>query len=263
MSKNRLLEVYELTREFKTRIDGRRTNYIKAVDDVSFELESGESLGITGRSGSGKTTLVRLITGVLPPNYGRILYSGIDMFRCSVEERKRIRRKLGVVYQDPVTSVDPRMQIADIIAEPLVHHLQMKGNNLEKRIGALFDSVELSRLYSLRYPHQLSIGELQRVCIARALALEPELVLFDEATSAIDSINQQKLVDLILALRAKFALSYIYVSHNLALLAVICDSILVMERGRIVERGRLAEVLRNPSHRSTQELVESIPRFPM
>lgn len=237
----------------------RVTDVTKAVDDVSFTLKQGEALGIVGESGSGKTTVGRCITRVYDPNAGLIDYSGQNLVTASAEQLRHTRRQVRMIFQDPFASLNPRMTIKQIIGEPLVVNKIAKGQELEDRVAKLLSDVGLDPAMMERYPHAFSGGQRQRIVIARAIALDPKLVIADEPTSALDVSIRTQVLDLMLKLQAEMGLSFIFISHDMAVIRYFCDRVAVMYRGKIVEIGETEQIIKDPQHPYTKALLSSVP----
>ncbi|MFJ6071108.1 ATP-binding cassette domain-containing protein [Streptomyces sp. NPDC093065] len=253
-----LLQLDGLRKEF----GGRRTNV--AVDDVSLDVHEGETLALVGESGCGKTTLTRLLLGLLEPTAGSVRFDGQDLATLSAAQLRGVRREMQVVLQDPYSSMNPRMRITDIVAEPLVtHEPEARGRRARartrERVGELLDAVGLDAGIQDRYPHEFSGGQRQRVSIARALALHPRLLVLDEPTSALDVSVQATVLDLLADLQQRLGLTYVFVSHNLAVVAQVADRVAVMSRGSLVEVGEASAVLRAPRHPYTRQLLDAVP----
>ncbi|WP_255945810.1 ATP-binding cassette domain-containing protein [Streptomyces odontomachi] len=253
-----LVELTGLRKEFGGAAGG------VAVDDVSLTVHEGETLALVGESGCGKTTLTRLLLRLLTPTAGRVSFAGRDLATLSPEELRRLRRQMQVVLQDPYSSMNPRWRIADIVAEPLVtHDPAARGRRgragTRRRVGELLEAVGLTAQMQDRYPHEFSGGQRQRVSIARALALEPRLVVLDEPTSALDVSVQARILDLLAELQQRHGLTYVFVSHNLAVVQQVADRVAVMRRGRIVEVGDAAQVFHAPRHPYTRQLLDAVP----
>ncbi|MFC9111804.1 MULTISPECIES: ATP-binding cassette domain-containing protein [Streptomyces] len=253
-----LLELRGLRKEF----GGRRTNV--AVDDVSLDVHEGETLALVGESGCGKTTLTRLLLGLLEPTAGSVSFGGQDLATLTAAELRGTRRQMQVVLQDPYSSMNPRMRITDIVAEPLVtHDPEARGRRARartrQRVGELLEAVGLDAGIQDRYPHEFSGGQRQRISIARALALHPRMLVLDEPTSALDVSVQATVLDLLADLQQRLGLTYVFVSHNLAVVAQVADRVAVMSRGRLVEVGETAAVLRTPRHPYTRQLFDAVP----
>ncbi|MFI9467286.1 ATP-binding cassette domain-containing protein [Streptomyces sp. NPDC052492] len=253
-----LLELRGLRKEF----GGRGTNI--AVDDVSLDVHEGETLALVGESGCGKTTLTRLLLGLLEPTAGSVRFGGQDLATLTAAELRGTRRQMQVVLQDPYSSMNPRMRITDIVAEPLVtHDPEARGRRARartrQRVGELLEAVGLDAGIQDRYPHEFSGGQRQRISIARALALHPRMLVLDEPTSALDVSVQATVLDLLADLQQRLGLTYVFVSHNLAVVAQVADRVAVMSRGRLVEVGETAAVLRTPRHPYTRQLLDAVP----
>ena len=238
-------------------LSGRR-NAVKAVKDVSFELRSGQTLGVVGESGSGKTTVSRIVTRLLEADSGSVNLGGTDLLSCSARQMRAHRKRIQVIFQDPMASLNPRKRVIDLIAQgPIVH-----GENPAKaraRARDLLALVELSPAAADRFPHEFSGGQRQRIGIARALALEPKVIVADEPVSALDVSVQAQVLKLLVELRDKMQLSLLFVTHDLRVAAQLCDNVIVMQSGAIVESGPTAEVFANPQHAYTRKLMNSIP----
>jgi peptide/nickel transport system ATP-binding protein/oligopeptide transport system ATP-binding protein len=253
-----LLELTGLRKEF----GGRHATV--AVDDVSLTLGEGETLALVGESGCGKTTLTRLLLRLERPTAGSVHFDGQDLAALGPAELRRLRRRIQVVLQDPYSSMNPRLTIARIVAEPMVtHDPEARGRRgrgyVRERVAALLESVGLDPSIQDRYPHEFSGGQRQRVSIARALAVEPRLIVLDEPTSALDVSVQARILDLLAELQQRRGLAYFFVSHNLAVVQQVADRIAVMRRGRLVEVGEAAQVLREPRHAYTRQLLDAVP----
>lgn len=231
----------------------------RAVTDFSLEIFPGEIVGLVGESGSGKTTVGRAAIGLLPTVEGRIEIVGRDMTKPTPQELREIRRHTGIVFQDPVSSLNPRLPIGESIGEPLFLAGDAKGAELDKRVEDLLDSVELPRSYRNRYPHELSGGQRQRVGIARALALTPDLLIADEPTSALDVSVQARFLDLLQDLQDKLKFACLFISHDLAVVDILSHRIAVMQNGRLIEVGPRDQILKNPREDYTKRLISSVP----
>ena len=255
-----ILEVRDLQLHF-----GSAKAPIKAVDGVSLQVMPGESLGIVGESGSGKTTMGRCLLRVYEPNAGSIAYrradgSVVDMVTADKRTLKDCRREIRMIFQDPVGSLNPRMTVAQIVGEPLLVNNLAKGKELDERVAELLQSVGLEPAWRERYPHAFSGGQRQRIGIARALALNPRLIVADEATSALDVSLRSQMLDLLLNLQDKLGLSFIFISHDIAVIRYFCDRVAVMYRGKVVETGETNQVCDAPTHAYTQALLSAIPQ---
>jgi peptide/nickel transport system ATP-binding protein len=259
-----LLEVKNLTKRFATRKRsflgaGGASGEFLAVDDVSFEVGPGECLGIVGESGCGKTTTARMILRSITPHAGRILFKGHEVLTFKGDELFKYRRKVQFVFQDPFSSLNPRMTAYDIVSEPLVVHGIGDEEERFARVKEMMGLVGLDVRHLRRYPHSFSGGQRQRIGIARALALGPELLICDEPVSALDVSVQAQVLNLLADLRAALGLAYIFISHNLAVVNYVADRIAVMCAGRIVELAPAAELFRNPVHPYTRALLAAVP----
>ncbi|MFD8004756.1 ABC transporter ATP-binding protein [Streptomyces mirabilis] len=252
-----LVKHYPLTRGilFKKQIGA-----VRAVDGVDFELAAGETLGIVGESGCGKSTVARMLVNLEKPTDGTIKYKGEDITKLSGRALKAVRRNIQMVFQDPYTSLNPRMTVGDIIGEPYEIHPEVapKGDR-RRRVQDLLDVVGLNPEYINRYPHQFSGGQRQRIGIARGLALRPEIIVADEPVSALDVSVQAQVINLMERLQDEFDLSYVFIAHDLSIVRHISDRVGVMYLGRIVETGRDAEIYDHPTHPYTQALLSAVP----
>jgi len=256
-----LLEVKNLVKHFPvTRgLLGRAAGVVRAVDDVSFHLEKDEVLGLVGESGCGKTTTGRCVLRLIEPTSGSVRVNGEDVLSMKGPALKKLRRNLQVVFQDPMSSLNPRMTVRDIVAEPLIIHNIARGSALNEKTAALLDEVGLPRTALNRYPHEFSGGQRQRVGIARALALRPELIIADEPVSALDVSVQAQIINLLTDLKKEHGLSYLFIAHNLAVVRHISDRIAVMYLGKIVEEGTSDAVCNSPGHPYTRALLSAVP----
>ncbi|GGG02862.1 ABC transporter ATP-binding protein [Paenibacillus albidus] len=232
---------------------------IKAVDGVSFQVLPGETLGIVGESGCGKSTTGQMITRLLEPTEGEILFEGRDLTALSEEETRKVRRDLQFVFQDPYSSLNPRMKVFDIVAEPLQVHGLAKGEELRKEVFRLLETVGLGPHLADRHPHEFSGGQRQRIGIARALAMKPKLIVCDEPVSALDVSIQAQILNLLKDLQQQFQLTYIFIAHGLPSVKHISDRIAVMYLGKIVELTSREELFARPLHPYTEALLEAVP----
>ncbi|MEH7010001.1 dipeptide ABC transporter ATP-binding protein [Neobacillus niacini] len=233
---------------------------VKAVDGVSFEVYRGETLGIVGESGCGKSTMARLINQLIRPSEGSVEFKGQDLATLGTKEIRASRKSIQMVFQNPYASLDPRKTIKQLLAEPLeIHHVGTKQSQKE-RVYELLDVVGLSSYHADRYPHEFSGGQRQRINIARALALNPDVIICDEPVSALDVSVQAQVINLLKDLQKKFDLTYIFISHDLNVVRYMCDRIAVMYLGKIVEIGRYDEIYENPLHPYTKALLSAVPK---
>jgi oligopeptide/dipeptide ABC transporter ATP-binding protein len=252
-----LLKVTDLEVHFNTsRRKGR--NVIRAVDGVSFEIRRGESLGLIGESGSGKSTVGRAVLGIYKPTSGAITFDGIELSTLGRHELRQLRRRLQIIFQDPYSSLDPRMRVGSTIEEPLIAHQEGSSQERSQRSTSLLNDVGLPAQAARSYPHELSGGQRQRVAIARALALQPELIVADEVISALDVSVQAQILTLLKKLKDERGLAYLFISHDLAVVANICDRIVVMYAGKIVEEVSPKDVLADPCHPYTVALMSAV-----
>lgn len=258
-----LMEVKNLSKHFplKTGLFGGVKSWVKAVDDVSFKVYRGRTLGLVGESGCGKTTLGRTILRLVEPTMGQIIYNGVDITKLSGEELRAMRRKIQIIFQDPYASLNPRMTVGAAIMEPMVIH-KLGANKAERleMAGRLMEKVGLSRNMLNRYPHEFSGGQRQRICIARALAVEPEFIICDESVSALDVSIQAQILNLLLDLQEELNLTYIFISHDLSVVKFISDELAVMNNGKIVEMADAVSIYKNPKDDYTKKLLSAIPR---
>src|SRR4030081_3359945 len=232
---------------------------VKAVEKVSLEIYPGETVGLVGEAGCGKSTLGRVITQLLPLTSGNIFFDGVDLTKLSGEKLRQYRRQLQMIFQDPYSSLDPRMTVGDIIAEPLENFGLLRGRAKDTRVQELLRIVGLNPYFNNRYPHEFSGGQRQRIGIARALALNPKLIVCDEPVSALDVSIQAQVINLLMDLQRDLGLSYLFISHNLAVVEHISHRIAVMYLGRIVETADKATLFTRPGHPYTEALLSAIP----
>lgn len=261
-----LLQVRSLCKHFPIKGKGflsRRIGAVKAVDDVSFDLQAGETLGLVGESGSGKTTCARSILRALQPTGGEVILhtngSSVDLARLTERELKPLRTRMQMIFQDPFASLNPRMTVGDIVAEPLVIHRLARGKELEDRVVDMLVKVGLKSEHRQRYPHAFSGGQRQRIGIARALIMRPSFVVADEAVSALDVSVQAQVINLLSDLQEEFGLTYLFVAHDLSVVKHICDRVAVMYAGRIVELAETDALFENPRHPYTRMLLSAVP----
>ncbi len=240
-------------------ITSRTVGHVHAVDGVSFHLEKGETLGIVGESGCGKTTVGMGLMGLTSPTGGRVLFEGRDMALLSNKELRSLRRKMQLIFQDPFSSLNPRMTVNQILGDPMDVHTIFTGKKREDRLAFLLETVGLSPEQGRRYPHEFSGGQRQRIGIARALALDPVVIIGDEPVSALDVSIQAQIINLLMDLRRDFNLSLVIISHDLAVIEYLCDRILVMYLGKIIEEAPYSELYNTPRHPYTQALLSAAP----
>ena len=257
-----ILRVKNLSVHFPAgkNIFGKSSGVFKAVDDISFSVAGGETLGLVGESGCGKTTLGRAILQLLPITSGEILLRGENIAKIKPSVLRRMRKDLQIVFQDPYGSLDPRITIGNAILEPLsIHGLFNNNKQRREKVMALLEKVSLPTDHFNRYPHQFSGGQRQRICIARALATDPSFLIFDESVSALDASVQAQVLNLLNDLKEEFGFTAIFISHDLSVVHYICNRIMVMNRGKIIEEGDADQVFYNPQHEYTQKLIQAIP----
>lgn len=250
-----LLEVKNLKKYF----DSPDKKVVKAVDDVSFEIYKGETLGLVGESGSGKSTIGRTIMGIYEPTSGEVKFRGKNVHRLNSMQRKEFNKNAQMIFQDPYSSLDPRMTVGDIIAEGIDVHNLLKGEERARRIEDLLEQVGLDKEFKNRLPHEFSGGQRQRVSIARALALNPEFIVCDEAISALDVSVQAQVVNLLRELQEQYNLTYLFIAHDLSMVRYISDRVVVLYHGRVVELADSDELYSNPIHSYTKSLLSAIP----
>lgn len=248
---------YVIARDFRGRIKAEK----EAVKDISFDLYPGETLGLVGGSGCGKTTLGRTILNLIQATSGEILYKGFDIRKLDRKGQRALRKEIQIIFQDPYSSLNPRMTIGDAIIEPMtVHHLGKDRKDRKQKAYELLKKVGLEEKHFERYPHEFSGGQRQRICIARTLAVEPEFIICDESVSALDVSVQAQVLNLLNELKKEYGFTYIFISHDLSVVKFMSDRIIVMEQGEMIEIGEADEVYNNPKSAVTQELIESVPK---
>jgi oligopeptide/dipeptide ABC transporter ATP-binding protein len=256
-----LLSVENLKVHFpiKKGILGKTTGHVHAVDGVSFSLEKGETLGIVGESGCGKTTAGMAAMHLTPPTVGKVLWQGEDMGAMSAARLRSLRKEMQLIFQDPYSCLNPRMTINRILSDPMDVHGKYTGKERNDRLAFLLETVGMSPEQGNRYPHEFSGGQRQRIGIARALALDPSLIIGDEPVSALDVSIQAQIINLLKRLKKQFDLSLVIISHDLAVVEYLCDRIIVMYLGKIVESADYASLYRDPRHPYTRTLLSAIP----
>jgi oligopeptide transport system ATP-binding protein len=257
-----LLSVTDLHKHFPVKqgiVIERTVGEVKAVDGVTFEIRDGETLGLVGESGSGKSTTGYCILQLLKPTSGSIRFQGRELTELGREELRRIRREMQIVFQDPYASLDPRMTVGDIVAEPLTVHGVGDRRRRRETVRNLLDVVGFNPNYTNRYPHEFSGGQRQRIGIARALALNPKLIVCDEPVSALDVSIQAQILNLLKDLQRDFGLTYLFIAHDLAVVRTMSDRIAVMNQGKLVELGPAEEVYTNPQDDYTKALLAAVP----
>jgi oligopeptide transport system ATP-binding protein len=260
-SSSPLLSVRDLKTHFpvKRGILQRTVGYVKAVDGVSFDLAPGETLGLVGESGCGKTTVGRTVLRLLPATGGEVVFDGKSVFQQSAVDMRALRREMQIIFQDPGGSLNPRMRVGRLVGEPLVVHGLATGDELRVRVEELLERCGLWKQAADRYPHEFSGGQRQRIGIARALAVQPRLIVCDEPTSALDVSIQSQILNLLDDLQDEFGLSYLFISHDMAVVHHVCDRIAVMFNGRIVEVGPRDQVIHDPQHDYTKARLSAVP----
>jgi oligopeptide transport system ATP-binding protein len=260
--KTPLLQVTELHKHFPIReglLIERKVGEVRAVDGVSFDIQPGETLGLVGESGSGKSTTGYCVLQLMKPTSGSVKFEGTELTELGREDLRQMRREMQIVFQDPYSSLDPRMTVGDIVGEPLIVHGIGSRRDRSLRIRDLLDVVGFNPTYTNRYPHEFSGGQRQRIGIARALALSPKLIVCDEPVSALDVSIQAQILNLLKDLQRDFGLTYLFIAHDLAVVRGMSDRIAVMNRGELVEIGPAEQVYTNPQDDYTKALLSAVP----
>ena len=258
-SDEEVIRVENLTKEFDIRGEKGAKKKLLAVDDVSFSLRKGTTLALVGESGSGNSTVANMVLNLLDPTSGKVFYKGTDLSTLGSSELFEMRRKLQVVFQNPYGSLDPMYSIYRCIEEPLVVHKTGNRKEREARVAELLDMVAMPRSTMRRYPNELSGGQRQRIAVARALALNPEVIVLDEAVSALDVLVQNQILQLLSGLQEELDLSYLFITHDLAVVRQTADDVAVMRQGKLVESGTVDEIFANPTESYTRDLIDSVP----
>jgi peptide/nickel transport system ATP-binding protein len=255
MSMDVLVEARGLVKEYGT---GRRV-----VDDVSFAIWRGETLGLVGESGSGKSTVARMLLRLVEPTAGEVRYAGRDLLAAGSGQMREIRRRMQIVFQDPYAALNPRMRVREILAEPFAIHGEEPVEGLETRLAEMLRTVGMDGSTLERFPHEFSGGQRQRINIARALALRPEFLVLDEPVSALDVSVGAQVVNLLRELQREYGLTYLFISHSMPLVRYLCDRVAVMQRGRLVELGECEQVCDAPREQYTRSLIAATPEMPI
>jgi len=236
---------------------------VRVVDDVSFEIRHGETLGLVGESGSGKSTVARMLLRLVEPTVGAVRYGGVDLLKAGSGEMRGMRRRMQIVFQDPYAALNPRMRVGEILAEPFAIHGEKVAEGMGIRLAGMLHEVGLDESALERFPHEFSGGQRQRINIARALGLRPEFLVLDEPVSALDVSVGAQVVNLLRELQQKYGLTYLFISHSMPLVRYLCDRVAVMQRGRLVELGECEQVCDAPRDEYTRRLISATPEMPV
>lgn len=258
---NNLITIKNLVKHFdvKTNLFSRVKNNLKAVNNISFDIKKGETLGIVGESGCGKSTTGKLLLNLLEPTSGEVLFEGKNIYSISNEELRKLRKNMQIIFQDPFASLNPRMKIFDLIEEPLkIHKIGTKEDRI-KKVKEIIKIVGLDEYHLNKYPHEFSGGQRQRICIARAIILNPKFIICDEAVSALDVSIQSQIINLLKDLQKDFNLTYMFISHDISVVKHVSNRIAVMYLGQIVELAETNDLFKNPKHPYTKALLSAIP----
>lgn len=264
MSQETLIKIEGLVKKYPIQggFWSKTIGYVHALNGVDLEINKGEIIGIVGESGCGKSTLGKLILRLIEPTAGIVLYKGSNIYNIQDKELRKLREKIQIVFQNPYSSLNPRMKILDIIAEPMiVHKIAKDKNEIESKVIELLNLVGLEKEVKEKYPHQLSGGQRQRIAVARSLSLNPEFLVLDEPVSALDVSIQAQILNLLLDLRKKLNLTYLFISHDLSVVSYISHRIAVMYLGHIIEVGNKEDLIKNPQHPYTKALLSAIPKI--
>lgn len=256
-----LLEVKGLKKYFpiRTGLFSKTVGNVKAVDDVSFSIKKGETLGLVGESGCGKTTVGRAILRLIEPTAGEVMFDGKNLTTMGQKELKQMRKEMQIIFQDPYSSLNPRITVGGMLTEILKFHEIAEGDDAERRVEQLLDRVGLRKIHARRYPHEFSGGQRQRIGIARALSVEPKFIVCDEPVSALDVSIQSQIINLLQDLQKDFGITYLFISHDLSVVEHISDRVCVMYLGQLVEVSDSQELYANPKHPYTQALLSAVP----
>jgi len=235
----------------------------RVVDDVSFSIRRGETLGLVGESGSGKSTVARMLLGLAEPTTGEVTFAGQSLLSMNSREMRRMRRRMQIVFQDPFAALNPRMRVQQILAEPFAIHQERPTEGLTDRLGEMLRTVGLDDSALGRFPHEFSGGQRQRINIARALALKPEFLVLDEPVSALDVSVGAQVINLLRELQGTYGLTYLFISHSMPLVRYLCDRVAVMQKGRLVEMGECEQVCDAPREEYTRQLIAATPEMPL